>query len=147
MNQNEVHQYVTVLNNAIQEYAVSKESLTWEYAVADLNNDDVKELLVLKGTCQGDARWYVYQIQNDVCVLTGSFDGWHSILYKCADGGIYNRQESSLSGTICKIKIESNQLKEKFLYEYDDGNYDKHGTIGDGVRTSDITDKSLLNTI
>lgn len=147
VNQNEVYQYVTVLNSAVQEYAVSKEALTWEYAVADLNNDDVKELLILKGTCQGDARWHVYQIQNDTCVLVGSFDGWHSILYECTDGGIYNRQESSLSGTIYKIKIESNQLKEEFLYEYDDGSYDKHGTIGDGVRTSDITDKSLLNTV
>lgn len=141
-----VYQYALLLENAVKEFLKLEAELLhyWEYATEDLNADGIDEILIQKGTCEGDKRWYVYTVTDNECVLLGSFDGWHSILYECPDSGIYNRQESSLSGTIHKITIDSNVLKEELIYEYDDGNYNAFGDVGKALVTTSITDNSLL---
>ena len=109
-----------------------------------MDKNSVKELLVQTGTSEGDKEWNVYTITNGTCELVGKFSGWHSVLYVCSDGGVYNRQAGSGYEEIYKIVMQNGKLDETLVSEKQLGADEEYSKPGEVLEYRYVNDLELL---
>ena len=83
---------------------------TWNgYAIHDINDDGVLELIVVDGTCEADRRYYFYTYSNGRAVYMGSMGAGHSGLAD-ANGYIVCYGGNMGCGHSCDIYMVNNKL-------------------------------------
>ena len=136
--------YSSVLEQVSQEY---KDSLGeyLRYHVFDMDQDGVKELIVLEGTCEADNMWNIYTIKDGEPVYVGEFSGFHSSLYVDEEQNLFNLMAQMGVENITQISLEDGEIVEKSILEKE------YTSDEDFVYPSDtelpwayITDHSLL---
>ncbi|MGM9520893.1 MAG: hypothetical protein ACI3VB_00255 [Oscillospiraceae bacterium] len=121
------------------------------YSVHDLDGDGVKELLVLRCTCEADFEWYVYYLGEyegePAALWAGSFPGGHSRLYARPEGGLYLFQGHMGSETLSVVTMEDGTVKREVVSERAvDFAAGEDYTVpsGEELKTAYITDYGLL---
>lgn len=101
-------------------YDLSKD----KYTLYDINDDGIKELFVHLGTCEADAIYYVYTIENAKAVLCGTLAGSHSQL--CLVNGELYRFNAHMGYWVeNRIFFENSTVAEEITFEkYYSGNYE-----------------------
>ena len=83
-NINEKKAYYKVLLRCVEKWMTAEYNGYdyWykEYAIHDINEDGVAELIVQDGTCEADRMYYFYTYKNGKAVYMGSYSASHSAL-------------------------------------------------------------------
>ncbi len=115
-NNNLYNEYLAVIReyeNKIENEDV--QYLDLKYALCDINNDKMQELIIFSGTCNADTEYIFYTYKDNKVVKLGSNYGDNSILYKVKDNN-YLKQIRQVMGYITILNIEYNGDKLE-IYE------------------------------
>jgi len=115
-----------------------------EYALYDMDNNGVKELIVQAGTCEADYVWRIYTIVNNVVNFIGETFGGHSMLFACPDEGFYNMMGHMGYEEICRVVYINQVVLEEPISAKELADDEDYSTPGVPIRTAYITDDSLL---
>ena len=132
--------YQYVLEDAYENYGES-----CEYALYDIDNDGIKELIVSEGTCNADWTNDVYCVnENGLALLIGSF-ARPVVLYEATDGsGIYAVWGNQGLEEVTQITKSGSELKEELILS-DSIAYDEwYITYPNEIATAYVNDYSLL---
>lgn len=85
-----------------------------EYSLVDIDNNGTKELILLTGSCNADAKLLFYTYKDEKAIKLGENGYGYSNLYKMNDGN-YLKQVYGQGGyqIICNIYYDGNEFKIK----------------------------------
>lgn len=137
--------YLPVLDEIMAEYEDSYGE-TLPYSVYDMDNDGVKELIVKCGTCEADYMWRVYTLDEaGSAVLIGEFGGGHSMLYSCADDGLYNMMAHMGGERVDYVTLNDGVISEETILEKEIGQDEEYAEPdGEALETADLIDDTLV---
>lgn len=116
-----------------------------QYALYDIDNDGVKELIVSEGTCNANWTNDVYCVnENGLALLIGSF-ARTVVLYEATDGnGIYAVWGNQGLEEVTRITKNGSELEEELILS-DSISYDEdYITYPNEIMTACVNDYSLL---
>lgn len=116
-----------------------------QYALYDINNDGIKELIVSEGTCNADWTNDVYCVnENGLALWIGSF-ARPVVLYEAPDGnGIYAVWGNQGLEEVTRITKNGSELEEELILS-DSISYDEdYITYPNEITTAYVNDYSLL---
>lgn len=116
-----------------------------QYALYDIDNDGIKELIVSEGTCNADWTNDVYCVnENGLALWIGSFDR-PVVLYEAPDGdGIYAVWGNQGLEEVTRITKNGSEIEEELILS-DSISYDEdYITYPDEITTAYVNDYSLL---
>lgn len=116
-----------------------------QYALYDIDNDGIKELIVSEGTCNADWANDVYCVnENGLALWIGSFDR-PVVLYEAPDGnGIYAVWGNQGLEEVTRITKNDSELEQELVLS-DSINYDEdYITYPNEITTAYVNDYSLL---
>jgi len=138
--------YWQVLLDVYQEFDdgyMSAEFL--EYALYDIDDNGVKELIVLAGTCEADYVRRIYTIIDNEVQYLGEIFGGHSMLFAAPEGGLYNMMGHMGCEEIYLVVYANQAFTEELLSSKELAEDEDYSTPGTPIQTAFITDDSLLH--
>ena len=114
------------------------------YSLYDIDEDGVKELIVLAGTCEADYVRRIYTIADDEARYIGETFGGHSTIYACPDGGFYNMMAQMGYQEIYKVTYIDDTIIEEFISRKEIAEDEEYDIPGELIEHAYITDFTLL---
>lgn len=114
------------------------------YALVDLDEDGVLELLVQEGTCEADFIWQVYTIGETGAQQVGAFGGSHSQLFTNDEPGVLCQHGQMGVEQIERITFDGEYLTSTLILDVQHPDNEDYTTPGDPVPIALITDPSLI---
>lgn len=98
------------------------------YAMGDINQDGIPELMLLTGSCAADESWKCYSYDGDTAYQVGEFSGGHSSLCNGPDG-VYSLYAQMGYVEISKIIWEGGvgDIWTEIVYTSDSNDMDQDG--------------------
>ncbi len=125
-NINEKKAYYKVLLRCVDKWIsegyIDNEFWWREYAIHDINDDGVAELIVHDGTCEADRTYYFYTFKNGKAVYMGSYSASHSALAD-ANGHIIFTSGHMGYATTADIYMVNDKIVVKNRYSYATDSY------------------------
>jgi len=115
-----------------------------QYMLYDVDDNGVKELLVLAGTCEADYMWRIYTIVNNEVQYMDEIFGGHSMLFACPEGGLYNMMGHMGCEEIYRVMYTNQAFTEELISSKELAEDEDYSNPGEPIPTAWITDDSLL---
>lgn len=125
-NINEKKAYYKVLLRCVEKWMTAEyngyDYMYKEYAIHDINDDGVAELIVQDGTCEADRTYYFYTFKNGKAVYMGSYSASHSALADY-NGCIYFFSAHMGYATTAQIYMVNDKIVVKNQHSYTTDTY------------------------
>jgi hypothetical protein len=140
--------YVAAYGSWVEFYAADARELPnskyfYGYTLYDINGDGVLELIVKTGTCEADAAYEVYTLDDRIVYHCGTVDAPNAILEE-ADGVLYMSMGAQHYQTIDTLSLQGDALRVSTYFDSGDEMVDNYITVGNTIKMSDIYDTFLL---
>lgn len=90
------------------------------WALYDIDNDGIKELIVQEGQSENSRIHHIYTVRNDVLIELGKYNAWHLALYDDS-GKLIGVDGMSGEGNIYNITITEDDVKQDFIKTFNNG--------------------------
>lgn len=116
LQQDENTLYQNFLSTIQNRYVCDEDTIYYFY---DMNGDGMKELIVKEGTCEADYQLRFFSIVNHSVKEVGKVMGFHTTLYECPNGGIYQSIPTMEDYSITRLELKNGEIVQFQVYQKD----------------------------
>lgn len=120
--------------------------LICKYAICDIDNNGINELIIEEGTCEQDKTQHIYTNQDNQVIYLGKYNAWHLGLYYENENviGIQVAPGDSLITTVYDFNVTNNSVSLEKVKEIIDGNFDSNITLITFYSLNNIDNSNLI---